>query len=178
MAVAGPMQVGPGTELGLQAALQGSSRAPGWPLTTDTVPANPAGVIQATNTDRIRGRDDRRSMLLGLATLVAIAVAVVGAFLLFRSTGLSSSLGACAEVTSAACQPDLSALYDQLGEEGDDVASIRARPWCGLDECQLLFGADVIRLRVEFIGGRSAEYSCSRPFLEKPDCQVADKPST
>jgi len=112
----------------------------------------------------------RRWLFLLLAAVVVVGIA---AAVVWFSPPMMTNAGQCTEVTSSQCRPFLDALYLSLGKRGDDVASVRGRPWCGKDACQQLFGASVLRLRVIYNDGTTNEYLCSAGPLEHPACELA-----
>jgi hypothetical protein len=117
-----------------------------------------------------------RAWLLLVAVAAAVVLGIFGARAILGGPQLSSSAGACTEVTSAACRPFLDAMYENLGGQGSEVASVRGAPWCGQDSCQVLFGGEALRLHVTFSDGTSEEFSCWRPPLGIPSCQPAASP--
>jgi hypothetical protein len=113
-----------------------------------------------------------RSRWLYFIPAAALVVGIAAAVLWF-SPPMVTDAGECAEVTSSYCRPFLDALYLSLGESGGEVASVRGRPWCGADACQPLFGQSVLRLRVTYYDGTTAEYLCSAGPLDDPVCRLA-----
>lgn len=117
---------------------------------------------------------DRRRWLILTALVTVIVIVAFGAFTVLSGPQMTSSANACSEATSAQCRPYLGALYESLGQRADEVASVRGRPWCGEDSCQILFGGEALRLRVTFHDGTAAEYICAAAALDEPSCEVAD----
>jgi hypothetical protein len=125
------------------------------------------------------GRADHGAGLLrivpwpvAVAALV-ILLAIVAAVIWF-SPPMERNADACTEVTSSPCRPFLDALYISLGDRGDDIASVRGRPWCGEDACQPIYGGSALRLRVTYYDGTTAEYLCMAGPLDDPVCEPAD----
>ncbi len=124
------------------------------------------------------GAKSRRSGLLpslpwpfvvaALVVLAAIAAAVV-----WFSPPMARNAAECTEVTSSQCRPFLDALYGSLGDRGEEVASVRGRPWCGEDACQPLFGASALRLRVTYYDNTTEEYLCMAGPWDDPVCEPA-----
>ncbi len=56
----------------------------------------------------------------------------------------------------------------------DQVDAVRAAPYCGEDQCQPIFGADVARFVVTYVGGKEEEFSCWVAPLDPPRCEPAD----
>jgi hypothetical protein len=105
--------------------------------------------------------------------VAVLILGVVGAFIILGGPQPSAGAGPCSEVTSAGCRPFVDALYAEIGSRGSEVAAIGGRPWCGEDTCQVLFGAEVLRLRVTYYDGTTAEFSCWQSALQEPICDPA-----
>lgn len=110
------------------------------------------------------------------ALIGVITLSILGALIILGGPQRSAGAGACTEVTSAGCRPFLDALYEEMGGQGSEVASVRGRPWCGEDTCEILFGAEALRLRVSFYDGTFEEFSCWRSVLGRPSCEPAGFP--
>ena len=98
-----------------------------------------------------------RPWLLPAAVVAILILGVVGAFVILGGPQPSAGAGPCTEVSSAGCRPFVDALYAELGNRGSEVAVVHGRPWCGEDTCQVLFGAEALRLSVTFYDGTTAE---------------------
>ena len=110
-----------------------------------------------------------------MAVLIAVvaALCVVVGLIVFSPANLTTGAESCQEVTSSACRPFLDALDPTLGPRAGEIASIQGRPYCGKDACEMLFGAEALRLRVTFTDGSVQEYSCWRSALDEPSCKPA-----
>jgi hypothetical protein len=104
------------------------------------------------------------ALLVGSVLLLGAALAV------FSGPGQVRDGGVCREVTSSSCWPVVELVHAALGEQIDEIASIRG-PYCGEAACNHPFGATLARLEVTFYDGSRTEFYCWQQIESPPACE-------